>query len=143
MLTRRRETTLAKALETDLDALARLARHRTRRRDERRRVRVEPRPFTTTRPRGRQSRAVRGPNRDRHPGEGGERRARSRETLEIILDVERVHVRRELLPRIFVHAHGRLVDRAVFAVEEGGGHAHGVGEAERAFDQRDHGLGGW
>ena len=67
---------------------------------------------------------------------------RSRGTLEVVFDVERVYVRRELFPRVFVDERGGGVDRAVFAVEDGGGDVDGVTECERRFDQCHHGLAG-
>lgn len=67
-------------------------------------------------------------------------RKRGRGSVEVVFDVEGVYIRGELFPRVFVDEDGGRVDRAVFAVEEGGGDVDGVREGERGFDQRDHGL---
>ena len=135
-LTGWREAGLAKVLEADLGTFASFDGDGTRRGYERRRVRVEPHPFPDAP--ARRDRAV--PDRDDGPREGGKGRVRGRGTVEVVLDMERVHVRRELLPRVFVDEGGGGVDRAVFAVEEGGGDVDGVRERKRRFDQRKHGL---
>jgi len=141
----------------DFSALARLDRHRTRRRRRRRyerhRVQVESLSFTARAPsrhrprtvsvrthrRPRNARTEHGPMRRKGGRVGGQRR---RWPLEVILDVKRVYVRRELFPRVFVDEHGRRIERAVFAEEEGGGDVDGVREGERGLDQRDHGAEG-